>query len=207
MLTGTIVFVSLLVGACGASSNTESEEDIVNDGRLTLDKRLATRVEAASGDMLQLIFLSTGPDGLSVGVNQNGANHPGEAGTRVEAAPFVVEVASVSDDELTMNVSVEHTSGEALAVAFREEPGSRFLPAWGPTALVALDDSVTVEIVPEAYDGENFAVTARGASERVFTDLGVGDTIEFDGFTIEFTHVYDDGLSIYATDPAGLPIR
>ncbi len=33
-----------------------------------------------------------------------------------------------------------------------------------------------------------------------FTDIGVGDTIEF-------TKVDGDGLSIYATDPAGYPIR
>lgn len=201
------VALVLVVGACGTSTESEPEVDMVEDGRLTLEKRLATRLESASGDVLQLIFLSTAADGLSVGVNQNGDSHPGTAGTRVERAPFVVEVLSVADDGLAMDVSVEHAEGEALTVVFREEPGGQFLPAWGPTTLVSLDGSATVDIRPDGYDGETFTVTAEGDNQKTFPGLSVGDSIEFEGFTIEFTNVGDDGLSIYATDPAGEPVR
>lgn len=180
---------------------------MLDGGRLILDKRLATRLESASGDTLQLIFLSTEVDGLSVGVNQNGDSHAAVAGTRIERPPFVVEVIEVAQDELSMDVSVEHVDGEAITVISREEPGGRFLPAWGRTTLTALDDSASVEITPDNYNGETFTITISGGNSKTFPELSVGDSIEFEGFTIEFTNVDDDGLSIYATDPSGEPIR
>lgn len=197
----------LVAGACGSSTESEPEVDMLDGGQLTLEKRLATRIESPSGDVLQLIFLSTAGNGLSVGVNQNGDSHPGVAGTRVERAPFVIDVVNVADDELSMDVTVEHVAGDELTVVFQEEPGGQFLPAWGPSTLVSLDGSSTVDIIPAGYDGETFTVTVEGTNQKTFPGLGVGDTIEFEGFTIEFTNVGDDGLSIYATDPAGEAIR